>query len=170
MELNQIKAFEKQSDKAEAEVAFIRPEEAKELLARTDVLFLDVREPNEVAASGNVSGAQSVPRGLIEFRADPNSALHDAQLNRAKTVIVYCGSGGRAALAAKTLKEMGFSDVRHMGGFQGMGRCGRRDRKRMTVAEDLKRYRVYPMIAKRQGHQLQRCNASSGVHEQNSSD
>ena len=104
---------------AEAEVPHIRPQEAKELFGGTDVLFLDVREPNEVAASGKVPGALSVPRGLIEFRADPSSAMHDALLNRAKTVIVYCGSGGRAALAGMTLKEMGFSDVRNMGGFKG---------------------------------------------------
>jgi rhodanese-related sulfurtransferase len=104
---------------AEAEVAHITPQEAKELFGGTEVLFLDVREPNEVAESGKVSGALSVPRGLIEFRADPSSAMHDAKLNRAKTVIVYCGSGGRAALAGKTLKEMGFSDVRNMGGFKG---------------------------------------------------
>jgi rhodanese-related sulfurtransferase len=44
--------------------------------------------------------------------------MHDAMLNRAKTVIIYCGSGGRAALAGMTLKEMGFSDVRNMGSFK----------------------------------------------------
>ena len=104
---------------ADAEVPHITPQVAKELFGRPDVLFLDVRETNEVAASGKVSGALSVPRGLIEFRADPSSAMHDAKLNRAKTVIVYCGSGGRAALAGKTLKEMDFSDVRNMGDFKG---------------------------------------------------
>lgn len=104
---------------AEAVVPHIRPEEAKELLGRTDVLFLDVRDPNEVAASGKVLGALAVPRGVLEFRADPTSAMHDAKLNWAKTVVVYCGSGGRAALAGKTLQEMGFSDVRNMGGFKG---------------------------------------------------
>ncbi|MEO8317990.1 MAG: rhodanese-like domain-containing protein [Bradyrhizobium sp.] len=104
---------------ADAEVPHISPQEAKELFGRPDVLFLDVRETNAIAASGKVSGALSVPRGLIEFRADPSSAMHDAKLNRAKTVIVYCGAGERAALAGKTLKEMDFSDVRNMGGFKG---------------------------------------------------
>ena len=114
-----MKTVKEMLSKAEAEVPHISVQEARELLGRTDVLFLDVREPNEVAASGKVPGALSVPRGLIEFRADPSSAMHDALLNRAKTVIVYCGSGGRAALAGMTLKEMGFSDVRNMGGFKG---------------------------------------------------
>ena len=114
-----MKTVKEMLSKANAEVALIGPQEAKELLGRTDVLFLDVREPNEIAASGKVPGALAVPRGLIEFRADPSSAMHDAQLNRAKTVIVYCGSGDRAALAGWTLKQMDFSDVRNMGGFKG---------------------------------------------------
>ena len=104
---------------ADAEVPRISPEEAKELLGRSDVLFLDVREPAEVAASGKVPGALAVPRGLVEFRADPASALHDAAFDRAKTVVTYCGSGGRAALVGKTLKEMGYSNVRNLGGFKG---------------------------------------------------
>ena len=56
-----MKTVKEMLRKAEAEVSFIRPEEAKELLGRIDVLFLDVREPNEVAASGKVSGALTVP-------------------------------------------------------------------------------------------------------------
>ena len=104
---------------AEAEVPHIRPEEAKGLLGRTDVLFLDVRETGEISTSGKVVGALAVPRGFMEFRADPTSAMHDARLNRAKTVVVYCASGGRAALAGKTLKEMGYSDVRNLGSFKG---------------------------------------------------
>ena len=63
---------------ADAAVPRISPDEAKGLLGRTDVLFLDVREPTEVAASGKVRGAVAVPRGLVEFRADPASPMHDA--------------------------------------------------------------------------------------------
>ena len=59
---------------AETEVPRISPDEAKGMLGRADVLFLDVREPAEVAASGKVPGAVAVPRGLVEFRADPASA------------------------------------------------------------------------------------------------
>lgn len=104
---------------AEAQVPRIAPEEAKGLIGRPDVLFLDVREPAEVAASGKVPGALAVPRGLVEFRADPASALHDAAFDRAKTVIAYCASGGRSALVGKTLKEMGYANVRNLGGFKG---------------------------------------------------
>jgi rhodanese-related sulfurtransferase len=104
---------------AEAQVPRISPEEAKGLLGRTDVLFLDVREPAEVAASGKVPGALAVPRGLVEFRADPASPLHDAAFDRAKTVVAYCASGGRSALVGKTLKEMGYTNVKNLGGFKG---------------------------------------------------
>jgi rhodanese-related sulfurtransferase len=104
---------------AEAAVPRISPEEAKGLVGRADVLFLDVREPPEVAASGKVRGAVAVPRGLVEFRADPASPMHDAAFDRAKTVVTYCASGGRAALVGKTLKDMGYANVRNLGGFKG---------------------------------------------------
>jgi rhodanese-related sulfurtransferase len=104
---------------AEAEVPRISPAEAKGLVGRPDVLFLDVREPAEVVAAGKVPGALAIPRGLVEFRADPESALHDAAFDRAKTVIAYCASGGRSALVGKTLKEMGYGNVRNLGGFKG---------------------------------------------------
>lgn len=104
---------------ADAEVPRISPQEAKSLVGRPDVVFLDVREPGEVAASGKVPGALAVPRGLVEFRADPNSPLHDAAFDRAKTVIAYCASGGRSALVGKTLKDMGYGNVYNLGGFKG---------------------------------------------------
>jgi rhodanese-related sulfurtransferase len=104
---------------AEAAVPRISPEEARGLIGRADVLFLDVREPAEVAASGKVPGALAIPRGLVEFRADPASPLHDAAFDRAKTVVAYCASGGRSALVLKTLKEMGYENVRNLGGFKG---------------------------------------------------
>lgn len=104
---------------AEAAVPRIAPEEAKGLAGRADVLFLDVREPAEVATSGKVPGALAVPRGLVEFRADPASPMHDAAFDRAKTIVTYCASGGRAALVGKTLRDMGYANVRNLGGFKG---------------------------------------------------
>ena len=104
---------------ADAVVPRISPDEAKGLVGRWDVLFLDVREPAEVTTSGKVPGALAIPRGLIEFRADPASPAHDAAFDRAKTVIAYCASGGRSALVGKTLKDMGYADVRNLGGFKG---------------------------------------------------
>src|SRR5260370_17438167 len=99
---------------AEAAVPRISLEEAKALLGRRDVLFLDVREPTEVAASGKVRGALAVPRGLVEFRADPASPMHDAAFDRAKTVVAYCASGGRSALVGKTLNDMHYTNVTNL--------------------------------------------------------
>lgn len=114
-----MKTVQKMLAEAEADVPRITPDDAKALLGRDDVVFLDVREPNEVAASGKVPGALTIPRGLVEFRADPASPVHDAQFDRAKTVVAYCASGGRSALVLKTLKDMGYSNVRNLGGFKG---------------------------------------------------
>ena len=104
---------------ADAAVPRISPEEAKALVGRPDVLFLDVREPPAVAASGKVAGAVAIPRGLVEFRADPASPMHDKAFDRTKTVVTYCASGGRSALVGHTLKEMGYDKVVNLGGFKG---------------------------------------------------
>ncbi len=109
---------------AEAAVPRIGAEEAKSLHGQPGVVFVDLREPAEVAASGKVPGALAIPRGLLEFRADPESALHDPGLGGAKTVVTYCAAGGRAALAGKTLQEMGFADVRSLGGFKDWAEAG----------------------------------------------
>ena len=114
-----MKTVQAMLEEANAAVPRITPDEAKKLVGKPDVLFLDVREPPEVAASGKVPGALAVPRGLVEFRADPASPMHDTSFARAKTVIAYCASGGRSALVGKTLKDMGYSDVRNLGGFKG---------------------------------------------------
>jgi rhodanese-related sulfurtransferase len=119
-----MKTAQEMVAEANAVVPTISAEEAKQLAGRPDVLFLDVREPNEVQASGKVPGAVNVPRGLVEFRADPTSALHDAAFDRAKTVVTYCAAGGRAALVGKTLKDMGYENVRNLGGFKNWVEAG----------------------------------------------
>ena len=113
-----MKTVQQMVAEADAVVPRISVEEAKALVGRADVLFLDVREPAEVAASGKVPGALALARGLVESRAEPASLLHDAQFDRAKTVVTYCAAGGRAALVGKVLKEMGYANVRNLGGFK----------------------------------------------------
>ena len=111
---------------AEANTAVppITPAEARALLADPGTLVGDVRDAPEVAASGKVRGAVNISRGMIEFRADPASPYHDAKLSPEKTVIVYCASGGRSALAGKALRELGYRDVRNLGGFKGWVESG----------------------------------------------
>ena len=114
-----MKTVQSMLEEANAAVPRVGAEEAKAMVGKADVLFLDVREPPEVAASGKVPGALAVPRGLVEFRADPASPMHDKAFDRAKTVVAYCASGGRSALVLKTLKDMGYAKVANLGGFQG---------------------------------------------------
>ena len=103
---------------ARAAVPMIGPEDAAALVAQDKAVVVDVRDGTEVQASGKVKGARHVTRGLLEFKADPESPMYDASFQKDKTIIVYCASGGRSALAGKTLKDMGYADVRNLGGFQ----------------------------------------------------
>jgi rhodanese-related sulfurtransferase len=103
---------------AHAAVPRISVAEARTLAADPQTVLLDVRDAAEVKASGTAKGAVAISRGLLEFRADPESPLHEAVFDRAKTIIIYCASGGRAAMAGKTLKDMGYTDVRTLGGFK----------------------------------------------------
>lgn len=92
-------------------------EEVLDALGDPEVTIVDIREPAEVA-SGRIPGALCVPRGLLEFKADPTSPVHDATLDPRRRMILYCASGGRSALAAVTLRELGYGDVAHLdGGF-----------------------------------------------------
>jgi rhodanese-related sulfurtransferase len=108
---------------ARAEVPAISPQETAALMAEGSVLVVDVRDAPELQ-SGKVKGAVHVSRGLLEFKADPQSPMHDAAFDPAKTVIVYCASGGRSALAGKVLKELGYKDVRNLGGFKDWAESG----------------------------------------------
>lgn len=108
---------------ANAAVPRISPEEAKALHAKGEAVFIDLREPAELAASGTVPGALPIPRGLLEFRADPESPDRNAAFAK-PVVVTYCASGGRAALAGKVLRELGYKDVRNLGGFKDWVEAG----------------------------------------------
>jgi rhodanese-related sulfurtransferase len=103
---------------ANASVARISPQDAAALIGRDNVLVVDVRDGAELQSAGKVKGATHVSRGMLEFRADPESPYHDKAFGRDKTVLVYCASGGRSALAGKTLQDLGYKDVRNLGAFK----------------------------------------------------
>ncbi len=109
---------------ANAAVPRIGREEAAALIASGDVLVIDVRDGPELQASGKVAGAKHVSRGMLEFRADPESPYHDPAFDRDRTVLVYCASGGRSALAGKALQDLGYRDVRNLGGFKDWAENG----------------------------------------------
>lgn len=98
--------------------------EAEALLGRDNVVFVDVRDGTELA-QGKVRGAIHASRGVFEFKADPTSPTHDPAFDPASTIILYCAAGGRAALAGKVLQDMGFGDVRNLGGFKAWADAGK---------------------------------------------
>lgn len=108
---------------ANAAVPRITPEQARELIGK-GALILDVRDAPEVEKSGKVLGAVHVSRGMLEFRADPESPYHDKKFDRARPVIVYCASGGRSALSGKTLQDMGYAHVYNLGAFEDWAEAG----------------------------------------------
>ena len=109
---------------ANAVVPKVTPAQAKEMIAKGNTLVVDIRDGPELAASGKVAGAVHVSRGMLEFRADPDLPSHDKNFSKDKTVILYCGSGGRAALAGKMLKDLGYPDVYNLGGFKDWADSG----------------------------------------------
>lgn len=102
---------------ANAVIDTISVAEAKALVGDSEVVFVDVREGGE-RAQGHISGDVHAPRGFLEFLADPESPMHSTALAPDKRLVLYCASGGRSALAAKTLMDMGYDRVAHIaGGF-----------------------------------------------------
>ena len=108
---------------ANAEVPRITAERARQLIGQ-GALVVDVRDAPEVEKSGKVSGALHVSRGMLEFRADPDSPYHDKKFDRSRPVIVYCASGGRSALSGKTLKDLGYGEVYNLGAFKDWAESG----------------------------------------------
>jgi rhodanese-related sulfurtransferase len=109
---------------ANAAVPKITPAEARDMIAKGNVLVVDVRDAPEVEKSGKVAGAVNVSRGMLEFRADPDSPYHDKTFAKDKTVILYCASGGRSALSGKTLKDLGYGKVYNVGAFKDWADSG----------------------------------------------
>jgi len=95
---------------AKASVKEVSPDEAQQLLGQTDLL-IDVREPAEYQEA-HIAGAVHIPRGMLEFRLSADPQLED----RSRSVLLYCKSSGRAALAAVAMQQMGYLDVKSIAG------------------------------------------------------
>ena len=109
---------------ANAAVPKLTPAQAREMMAKANTLVVDVRDAPELEKSGKVAAAVHHSRGMLEFRADPESPYYDKSFARDKTIIVYCASGGRSALAGKVLKDMGYGQVYNMGAFKDWADSG----------------------------------------------
>ena len=102
----------------EANAAVTRIPGAEAIARHGEVTIVDVRDSAAIAESGTVAGALRIPRGMIEFRADPSmEQFYDARLQKDAPIYLVCGAGGQAALTGKTLKDMGYTDVTNIGGI-----------------------------------------------------
>jgi len=111
---------------ARSRVAAVSPQEA-ETSARKGDLILDVREPIELDKDGRIAGALHIPRGILETRADATAQIAELRLTETQSsgrVHVLCASGGRAALAADTLQQMGYEADLIEGGLGGWKSAG----------------------------------------------
>ncbi len=97
----------------------------QEMAERDDLLLVDIRELQEYVDLGAIPSAHHVPRGMLEFWADPSSPYHRDYFKPEARVVLYCAGGGRSPLAAKALLDMGFPDVAHLEvGFNGWAKAG----------------------------------------------
>ena len=102
---------------ANAAVPKISGKDAQEAVAK-GALLVDLRDSAELTATGKAAGSVHIPRGSLEFKADPDSPGFDKNFAKDKTIILHCASGGRAALAGKLLKDYGYDKVYNLGGFK----------------------------------------------------
>jgi rhodanese-related sulfurtransferase len=119
------KGFKDYLAEANAAIETCSVQDALRLHGRDDWVFVDVRDAAEVAKEGRIAGATHASRGLIEFRVDPGSPIHDPVFASGKSFVFYCGTGGRSALATHRATEMGLAQVVSLaGGFAAWKEAG----------------------------------------------
>lgn len=101
---------------AKEHIENLTPEQVRNEIAAGDVVVIDIRESEELAQNGKIAGSVHAPRGMLEFYADETLPYHKPEFDKEKRIILHCASGGRSALAAKTLKEMDYDNVAHLDG------------------------------------------------------
>ena len=114
-----IKSSQMLVSQALEEVKTISAEEAKQLSVSNNCNLIDIREKGELDKMGRVENSNHIPRGMLEFWLDPEGPyFKEGKLDMNKEIVLFCAGGLRSALAAKSLKEMGFENVSHIdGGF-----------------------------------------------------
>jgi len=114
-----IKSSQILVSEALTEITTITPKQALKLSNEGKCNLIDIREKGELDKKGRVENSNHIPRGMLEFWLDPNGPyFKDGKLDMKKEMVLFCAGGLRSALAAKSLKEMGFENVSHIdGGF-----------------------------------------------------
>ena len=114
-----IKSSQTLVSEALKEIKTISTNEAHEMVNNNKCNLIDIRDIRELQNEGQIEGANHIPRGMLEFWLDPESVyFKEGKLDLDKEMVLFCAGGLRSALAAKTLKDMGFKKVSHIeGGF-----------------------------------------------------
>ena len=114
-----IKSSQTLVSEALKEIKTISPEEAYKMADQDQCNLIDIRDIRELQKEGQVDGAKHIPRGMLEFWLDPESAyFKQGKFDLNKEIVLFCAGGLRSALASKSLKDMGFEKVSHIdGGF-----------------------------------------------------
>ncbi len=101
---------------AKQQIQNLTPAEVSEELSTGDVVLIDIRESEELKQNGKIANSIHASRGMLEFYADPALPYHKPEFEKTKRIILHCASGGRSALAALTLQQMGYENVAHLDG------------------------------------------------------
>ena len=120
-----VKSVDDYKAEATSSVVSYNTQQALALVNDDSVIFVDVRESDEIAMGGTIEGAVHVPRGVLEFYIDPKSSMHMDLFSSGKKVIFYCQGGGRSVLATKLAQDMGMENVVNLeGGFRAWAEAG----------------------------------------------
>ena len=121
---SKMKAAQDYLDEANVIVPSVTTEEGIAIHAHGQAVFIDVRDSKSLLETGTIAGAYHVPRGMIELSADPKSPYHKPFLRPDAHICIVCGAGLMAAMAGKTLMEMGFENVTNVGGMKAWKEAG----------------------------------------------
>ena len=121
-----IKSSQSLVKEALAQIKTISSDEAKKKINDKECNLIDLRDIRELEKNGRVENSIHIPRGMLEFWMDPESAyFKDGKIDMNKEMVLFCAGGLRSALSAKSLQEMGFKKVSHIdGGFASMKNNG----------------------------------------------
>lgn len=112
-------------DEAKQHIDNLTPQQVQAELDGGDATIVDIRDFRELYQKGKIPGAVHAPRGMLEFWIDPASEYYRDVFKPDRRYVLYCAGGGRSALAAKTMKDMGYPDVGHLEeGFTGWEKAG----------------------------------------------
>lgn len=101
---------------AKQQIENLSPQQVQEEISKGNATLIDIRDSEELKQNGKIQGSVHASRGMLEFYADPSLPYHKPEFDKSKKIILHCASGGRSALAATTLKQMGYENVAHMDG------------------------------------------------------